>query len=89
MIDRKYWIPVALVAIFLASVIASHFVTDEMLCGSGDDSAECQYHHFCLCGNNIWGVLITMPALSILGLVLWLIVFLALWLFGKFKKRKK
>ncbi|MFA6907968.1 MAG: hypothetical protein WC263_04015 [Candidatus Micrarchaeia archaeon] len=89
MIAKKYWIPVALVAIFVVSLIAGHFVTYEMLCGSGDDSTECQYHHFCMCGNNMWGVLITMPALSIIGLVLWLVVFLALLLFDKFKKRKK
>lgn len=89
MIAKKYWIPSALIVIFVASIVASHFVTDEMLCGSGDDSTECQYHHFCMCGNNIWGVVVAMPILALLGLALWAVVFAALWLFDKFKKRKK
>ena len=89
MIAKKYWIPLALVAIFLASVAASFFVTTEMYCSGGDDSSECQYHHFCMCGHNIWGVLMTLPVFSLLGLALWLVVFLALWMFGKFKKAKK
>jgi uncharacterized membrane protein len=88
MIAKKYWIPAALIAIFLVSVVASHFVTTEIFCSGGDDSTECKYHHFCMCGNNIWGVVVAMPILALLGLALWLVVFLALWLFGKFKKKK-
>ena len=89
MIARKYWVPAALVAIFIASAVASNFVTADMICGSGDDSTECQYHHFCMCGKNIWGILVMLPVLSLLGLAAWLMVSLSLWLFGKFQKMKR
>ena len=88
MIAKKYWIPVALVVIFVVSLVINFIVPMEWFCNDG--TYDCLHYHSCWCASTgVFGWLALAPSLSILGFVLWLVVFVALWLFGKFQKRKK
>ena len=87
MIAKKYWIPAALVAIFVVFLIINFIVPVEWFCDDG--TYDCHYHGNCFCGTGFWGWVAMVPFFSGMMLALWLVVFLALLLFDKFKKRKK
>ena len=87
MIAKKYWIPVVLIVVLISSLVITPYLPLEWMCGT--NSTEYIYHGFCLYGSGPMGWMLIVPLFSILGLALWFIVFLALLLFDKFKKRKK
>ena len=87
MIIKKYWVPITLIVIMVSSTLITPYVPWELMCNA--NSTRYFSYGYCIYSSGPLGWLEIVPFLCVLGLVIWLLTYSAVWLLGKLKKKKK